>query len=83
MSNRHVSLCLGITHTKPLIRVALTLDPHKTLADAVFPVGEKGGGDVFWKIALTNLLSGLDNQQRKEQQKGLHEEGKKSECTTP
>lgn len=37
----------------------------------------------FWKIALTNLLSGLDNQQRKEQHKGILEEGKKSEYTTP
>lgn len=77
MSNRHVSLCLGITHTKPLIRAALTLGPHKTLADGVCPVGDKGGGDVFWKTALTNLLSDLDKQQRKEQHKGIHEEGEK------
>lgn len=55
MSNRHVSLCLCITHTKPLIRVALTLGPLKTLGDGGFPVGEEGGDSVFLKDSFNQL----------------------------
>lgn len=42
------------------------------MARGVFPAGDKGGGDVFWKTALTNLLSGLDSQQRKEGKLWMH-----------
>lgn len=73
---------LCITQIKSLIRAALTLGPHITLADGVFPVGEKGGGDVFWKIAWTNLLSGLNNR-RKELHKRICEEGKKEWMHNP
>lgn len=55
MSNRHVSLCLCITHTKPLIRVALPLGPLKTLGDGAFPVGEEGGGRIFLKDSFNQL----------------------------
>lgn len=55
MSNRHVPLCLCITHINPLIRVALTLGPQKTWGDGVFPVGQEGGGGICLKDSFNQL----------------------------
>lgn len=55
MSNRHVSLCLCVTHIKPLIRVALTLGPLKTSGDVAFPVGEEVGGSIFLEDSFNQL----------------------------